>query len=503
MGYRSYLISFLGFYFSLCHSLSNGFTLPLKAVNLGNWLVVEGWMEPSLFDGIINKDLLDGTQVQFKSTKFQRYLTAENGGGDTVVASHNSAHRWETFKLWRVSNSSFNFRVHNKQFLGLANQGGGNNQLVAASNQLPGQSETFEMIRNQGDPTKVRIRASNSLFLQVKSESMVSADYEYEGSSWEDSDPSVFHMTIVPGKALQGEYQITNGYGPDRAPQVMQDHWNTYITEDDFKFMSENGITAVRIPVGWWIADDPTPPKPFVGGSLAALDNAFTWAEKLGMGVIVDLHALPGSQNGQPHSGTRDGHIEWGDSFVPDTVKVIDFLANRYSNSSSLAAIEVMNEPKGVDLDTLKKYYQEAYDAVRKHTESAYVIFSNPLDEDSKVLLSFARSLDRVVLDVHYYNLYTDSFKNMNAQQNIDYIRKKRASDLQGVTTMNGPLSFVGEWTAEWNLKNALKEERQRFAQAQIEVYTGATFGWAYWAYKCSSDYWSLKVMIENGYIKL
>jgi len=27
-------------------------------VNLGNWLVAEGWMEPSRFDGIVNKDLL-------------------------------------------------------------------------------------------------------------------------------------------------------------------------------------------------------------------------------------------------------------------------------------------------------------------------------------------------------------------------------------------------------------------------------------------------------------
>jgi aryl-phospho-beta-D-glucosidase BglC (GH1 family) len=43
--------------------------------------------------------------------------------------------------------------------------------------------------------------------------------------------------------------------------------------------MSENSLNAVRIPVGWWIASDPTPPKPFVGGSLKALDNAFTWAQ--------------------------------------------------------------------------------------------------------------------------------------------------------------------------------------------------------------------------------
>lgn len=43
---------------------------------------------------------------------------------------------------------------------------------------------------------------------------------DYTGSSWDDSDPSVFNMTIV--NTLQGEFQITNGYGPDKAPQVMQ-----------------------------------------------------------------------------------------------------------------------------------------------------------------------------------------------------------------------------------------------------------------------------------------
>lgn len=60
---------------------------------------------------------------------------------------------------------------------------------------------------------------------------------------------------------------------------VFQDHRNSYITDADFSFLSSHGINAVRIPVGWWIAKDPDPPKPFVGGSLQALDNAFTWAQ--------------------------------------------------------------------------------------------------------------------------------------------------------------------------------------------------------------------------------
>lgn len=60
---------------------------------------------------------------------------------------------------------------------------------------------------------------------------------------------------------------------------LSQEHWSTFITEEDFKFISTNGLNTVRIPVGWWIASDPTPPKPYVGGSLQALDNAFLWAQ--------------------------------------------------------------------------------------------------------------------------------------------------------------------------------------------------------------------------------
>jgi len=54
--------------------------------------------------------------------------------------------------------------------------------------------------------------------MKAQSETLVTANYQ--GTNWDDNDPSVFHMTIV--NTLQGEYQLTNGYGPDRAPQVLR-----------------------------------------------------------------------------------------------------------------------------------------------------------------------------------------------------------------------------------------------------------------------------------------
>ncbi|KAL5559048.1 hypothetical protein UlMin_035259 [Ulmus minor] len=228
--------------------------------------------------------------------------------------------------LWRVNEKAFQFRVFNKQFVGLKRNG---IDVVAVSN-TTGRSKTFEIVRKAYNSKLVRIKASNGFFLQAKTEELVTADYA-NSSVWGDNDPSVFEITF-DGK-LEGEFQITNGYGPKRAPQVMREHWNTYIVEEDFKFISANGLNSVRIPVGWWIASDPVPPKPYVGGSLQALDKAFLWAQKYGLKVITDLHAAPGSQNGWEHSSSRDGLQEWGQSDdtinLKQTVAVIDFLPAR------------------------------------------------------------------------------------------------------------------------------------------------------------------------------
>ncbi|KAJ6681756.1 CELLULASE CONTAINING PROTEIN EXPRESSED [Salix koriyanagi] len=441
--------------FYLSHGRENP-SFKIKAVNLGGWLVTEGWIKPSLFDGITNKDFLDGTGLQFKSVTVGKYLCAEAGGGNIIVANRTSASGWETFSLWRINATNFNFRVFNKQFVGFGTNGNGI-EIVAVSS-TPGRSETFEIVRSSDDSSRVRIKASNGFFLQAKTEELVTADYAGE-SKWGDDDPSVFVMTIA-GR-LQGEFQVTNGYGPELAPGVMTDHWRTFIVEDDFKFISQNGINAVRIPVGWWIASDPTPPQPYVGGSLRALDNAFVWAQNHGLKVVIDLHAAPGSQNGWEHSSSRDGSQEWGqtDANIQQTVDVIDFLAARYAKSPSLYAVELINEPRapGASLDSVTRYYKAGYDAVRKHSSTAYVVMSNRLSsDDPRELFPLASGLTGSVIDVHYYNLFSDVFNSMSVQQNIDFINTNRSADLSLVTTSNGPLSFVGKlsicstWRLTW-----------------------------------------------------
>ena len=103
----------------------------------------------------------DGTQLQFKSVTQNAFVAAENGGGAALVANRPSASGWETFKLWRIDENTFNFKVFNNQFVTVA----GVNVVATAS--MPGQSETFQLVRNDADQNRMRIRAPNGSLLQV------------------------------------------------------------------------------------------------------------------------------------------------------------------------------------------------------------------------------------------------------------------------------------------------------------------------------------------------
>ena len=55
----------------------------------------------------------------------------------------------------------------------------------------------------------------------------------------------------------------------------------------------------MRVPVGYWLlAETADDAATFVPNAYQYLDTAFKWGAKYGIGVLVDMHAAPASQNG-------------------------------------------------------------------------------------------------------------------------------------------------------------------------------------------------------------
>ncbi|XP_074308493.1 putative glucan 1,3-beta-glucosidase A isoform X2 [Silene latifolia] len=445
----------------------------VRGVNLGGWLVIEGWIKPSLFDGIPNGDMIDGTKVQLKSVNLQKYVSAENGGGSNVTVSRDVPSSWETFRLWRVSETEFQLRSTEGQFLTCEGQG----CVVSATTEVPGTNEMF-YIEKLSNSSRVHIRLDSGAYLQAMTENQLTADYP--GTPDWDDNAATFEMTIVANN-IHGDFQLANGYGHAKAKQVLEEHRNSFITIDDFYFISKHGINTVRIPVGWWIAFDPDPPAPFIGGTLAALDNAFSWAQTYNIKCIIDLHAAPGSQNGMEHSASRDGSIDWPTSqeYINKSLHVIDFLASRYATHPGLLGIELLNEPGAPDvpLDTLVSYYQQGYQIVRKYSQTVYVIICQRIGDADPLELYHA--------DIGSTNLVG------------------REAQLQQLNAANGPLVFIGEWVNEWNVTSGSQQDYQKFGKAQLDVYNEASFGWAYWTLKNDRKHWDFEWNIRNQFLEL
>ena len=176
--------------------------------------------------------------------------------------------------------------------------------------------------------------------------------------------PKVFEGVSDAGD----EFTLCGKLGEKAARARLRAHQDTFITDDDFKWLAAHGINVVRIPVGYWTLKAP---KPFIS-SEETLDRAFAQAAKYGIGVLLDLHGAPGSQNGWDHSG-KSGELGWHKSKenIALTLDAIDQLSERYASRLNLVGVELLNEPRwDVPLDILKRYYTDGYQRVRRHTKN-------------------------------------------------------------------------------------------------------------------------------------
>ena len=171
------------------------------------------------------------------------------------------------------------------------------------------------------------------------------------------------------------ELDIASGWGsPDAARSLLERHWDTFVNDSDFQYLSSIGINTVRLPIGYWSLGPSfcqgTPFEPFSDvyqNSWSRVVRAINSAAEAGIGVLVDLHGAPGSQNGQPHSGISDGNVGLFDNdwHINKTMSVLTFLVQELVNVTNVVGIQILNEPQNVaSLPDFCVYLRHLYDDV-------------------------------------------------------------------------------------------------------------------------------------------
>lgn len=232
---------------------------------------------------------------------------------------------------------------------------------------------------------------------------------------------------LFEGTDAQDEYDLPRQLPREVYEARIQIHRAEYISEGDFVRIKAMGMNTVRIPVPFFIFGDVAP---YIG-CIKELDKAFSWAKRYGLKILIDLHTVPGGQNGFDNGGIS-GVCKWAQNKegVDFTLRVLEKLAERYGTHESLFGIQPINEPisealwnvmrvqerykprnpemaagsAGVPNDFLRWFYVDAYYKLRKYMpEDKAIVLHDGFDLMSWKNFMQEEEFKNVWLDTHQY----------------------------------------------------------------------------------------------------
>lgn len=232
----------------------------------------------------------------------------------------------------------------------------------------------------------------------------------------------------------------------------LDDHYNTFITEEDFAQIAGAGLSWVRLPIPFWAIDTwvGEPFLPRVCWKYAL--KAFAWARKYGIRILLDIHSTPGSQNGYNHSG-QSGKINVlnGVMGIANAQRLLHYIRiftefiSQPEYKDVILMLGVVNEPLA-PIEPLSNFYIEAHRIIRNITGVG--AGNGPfisIQGGSPDLPGFQGS-DRIALEQHPYF----AFDGKGSADVVPYITAPCSS---WANMMNSSQQSFGVTTAaEWSL---------------------------------------------------
>lgn len=249
--------------------------------------------------------------------------------------------------------------------------------------------------------------------------------------------PSLFYRFLDKKQGQVGidSWTVCETLGPTEGNKLYRAHWDSWINEDTIEALAKRGVEIVRLPIGDWTLNQYGPYVGCMDGAAEAIDHMFDICAKYGIEVLLDVHAMKGSQNGFDNSGratkltwindTYFSHwpgesadwqgqwnfTTWSYDFINHTninlsLKNAEDHLKRWGHHKAFAAYEPVNEPWwSSDMDELKDFYRKSRKLVQQYSPNATFVFHNAFNYDA----GFWNDLfadddhDKVAMDHHYY----------------------------------------------------------------------------------------------------
>ncbi|KAF8911874.1 glycoside hydrolase superfamily [Mucidula mucida] len=274
----------------------------------------------------------------------------------------------------------------------------------------------------------------------------------------------------------QSDLDVAKG---SNAKQILEQHWDTWITEPDWEYLASKCINTVRIPIGYYhlCGADPSVLEKthfkdmhsVFAGAWPRIVNAIQTALRYGIGVLLDLHAAPGKQNHDSHGGTSKepeffNSSRHRDHTIHVLLTLIRLLNNAYPN---IVGIELLNEPAPPSDTLLKDWYSEATKAISALDPTIPLYLGECWQTDNYaeyIKSAQGHTPNMLVLDHHLYRCFTGEDIQTSAHDHAGALRDPN----------NGIVQTLGR------VGNSLVH--RVFANAQLELFEreGWDNGWSF-----------------------
>jgi len=273
--------------------------------------------------------------------------------------------------------------------------------------------------------------------------------------------PSLFEPFVNAASPAVDEWTLCQALGT-KAASTIENHYKTFITEKDFADIASAGLNWVRLPVGWWMIET-WDKEPFVEGiSFKYFLKAITWARKYGLRINLDLHAVPGSQNGWNHSGRLGTigflHGAMGIANAQRTFNYVRTLTQFISQSqykNVIPMFSVLNEAQTGIIGTaaMRSWYYQVYQMLRAiggtgEGNGPFMVIHDGFSGGA-TWTGFLQGADRLGLDSHTYLCFGAQNSDSVAVNSVKPCQ--RWATLANATSAGFGLSLNGEFSLAIN----------------------------------------------------
>lgn len=283
--------------------------------------------------------------------------------------------------------------------------------------------------------------------------------------------PSLYAATGASNAA-----ELQKAMGTAAYNERMRRHYETFVSEDDFRRMAQIGLNAVRLPVPWYAFGSQESDASYIS-VVDYIDRAIEWAAKYNIRVLLDLATAPGGQGDSNDSpATPEAVAEWHSSTNGRHVAldVLERLAERYGEAESLLGIELLDTPQmsvrkslftmtdGIPAHYLRNFYRDAYELVRSYMpEDKIVVFSSSGHPSEWKHFMRGAKYKNVYMDLHLYHYRDEHALDITSPRGLTTAISRNKRELKEAISTGFPC-----WWANGRARRSLPTRRLRLRAA-------------------------------------